>query len=443
MTRVRRIAAIVAVFVLAFAADRALDRWHHEFDLTANRSLTLSSQTRQVVDRVHGDVLVTAFMPRDAQGRAEAGALLDRYHRLDRRIRWRLLDPETAPGEARRLGVDPSQGGVALTEGKRAEHAPIVSEQDVTAALARLARPEAVGVCIATGHGEPDPGGTLEDDLGAAVGSLVANGYRLRLLDLLVRPEVPMACRALVLAGAQVPLGDEAANAITRYLAAGGRSLVLAEAGSTVKLDAVLAPYGLKLDPGLVFEGDANARLGNDAVTPVVRRFSSSSPVVRRLPPGIFPGAQALQVEERRRPGLTSTVIATSTRLSYLERDPTHPHFDPGVDVEGPLALAAAADFSEVRSGIVLRTRVVLVGDVTFATNAFLGEGGNSRFLVQAMDWLTLDEDLVSVSTHLPAYRPLELTASRVRYARFLAIVVVPGLFALAGALVWAVRRSR
>ncbi len=443
MSRLRRAGIVVALLLAAGLLDRGLDRWHREFDLTANRSLTLSAQTREVVRRVRAPVQVTAFISRGALGRAEAAALLDRYRRLDRRIEWRVLDPETSPGEARRLGVDPVQGGIALAANDRVEHAPIVSEQDVTAALARLGRPTATGVCVATGHGEPDPGGTLDDDLGGAVGSLVANGYRIRLLDLLVRPEVPADCDAVLLAGAQVPLGDDATAALSRYLAAGGRALLLAEAGSTVRLDGVLEPYGLALDPGLVFEGDPNARLGSDAVTPVVHRFSSSSPVVRRLPPAMFPGVQAIRVLEGARPGLTTTVIATTTRLSYLERDPAHPHFDAGTDVEGPLAVAAVADHSQVRAGKVQRTRLALVGDVTFATNAFLGEGGNSRLLIQAMDWLTLDEDLVSVSTHLPAYRPLELTAARLRYARFVAIGFTPGMFLLAGALMWAVRRSR
>ena len=59
------------------------------------------------------------------------------------------------------------------------------------------------------------------------------------------------------------------------------------------------------------------------------------------------------------------------------------------------------------------------------------------------MDWLTLDEDLVTVSTHVPAYRPLAFTPARVRYARLVSAVLVPILFLLAGAMVWAVRRSR
>ena len=78
-----------------------------------------------------------------------------------------------------------------------------------------------------------------------------------------------------------------------------------------------------------------------------------------------------------------------------------------------------------------------------WATNAYVNQAGNATLLVQALDWLTLDEDLVSVSPNVPRLRALELTESRARYARLLTGGIVPGLFLLAGALVWAVRRGR
>jgi ABC-type uncharacterized transport system involved in gliding motility auxiliary subunit len=91
----------------------------------------------------------------------------------------------------------------------------------------------------------------------------------------------------------------------------------------------------------------------------------------------------------------------------------------------------------------VRRTRVVVVGDVDFATNDFVDQAGNAALLVRSLDWLTLGEDLVTVSANLARPRPLDLTAGRLSYARFLTAVLVPALFLLAGAVVWAVRRSR
>ncbi|MHB8670307.1 MAG: hypothetical protein ACYDAD_07085, partial [Acidimicrobiales bacterium] len=83
------------------------------------------------------------------------------------------------------------------------------------------------------------------------------------------------------------------------------------------------------------------------------------------------------------------------------------------------------------------------VGDVDFATNAFVDQAGNATLLVRALDWVTLEDDLITVSTHLPSLRPLDLTQARLTYARLVTAGLVPLLFVLAGAGVWLARRSR
>jgi hypothetical protein len=89
------------------------------------------------------------------------------------------------------------------------------------------------------------------------------------------------------------------------------------------------------------------------------------------------------------------------------------------------------------------RTRVLAWGDVDFATNAFLNDGSNAALFVQAIDWLTQPEDLVTAVPNFPAVRELELTQARSRYILFLMAIVVPALFLIAGGIVWALRRSR
>ena len=103
--------------------------------------------------------------------------------------------------------------------------------------------------------------------------------------------------------------------------------------------------------------------------------------------------------------------------------------------------LAAATDASEREADHVRRTRIILVGDADWATNDFLGEGGNSRFFIQSMDWLTLDEDLVSVTTNLAAFRPLNLSPYRLTVARGTLAGGVPAFFILSGGVVWLSRR--
>jgi len=442
------VALAVGTLVMLLSADRALATFGRQWDLTAEASLTLSQETQEVVSQVDQKLEITAFIPRTSPLRAQAAALLDRYRDLNGRIAFRLADPTRSPGEATQLGIDPALGGLHFRMGERTQIVPLASEQDVTAAIARVLREESPGVCFAQGHGEPDPAGARGTDMGAAAGNLIANGYRVRSLNLFAEPSIPGDCDGLVLANPSIPLRPEAATAVGSYLASGGRALVLTDPISTADLGPLLEPYGLGVTRGLVIEGDSAARLGDDVLTLVVRDFRSVNPAVRRLPPVLFSAALGVTAEEDAGAGVSAEVIASSSAASFLDFQPAStgaggldPRFDAGQDIPGPVPLAAATDASEREPDHVRRTRIILVGDADWATNDFLGEGGNSRFFIQSMDWLTLDEDLVSVTTNLAAFRPLNLSPYRLTVARGALAGGIPAFFILSGGVVWLSRR--
>jgi len=433
-------AALALIGVLGFLTDRV----HGEVDLTAGHSLSLSKQTKDILGQVHREVKVTAFLLRGDPSRAQAASLLARYRHRNHWIAYRVVDPTDAPGEAARLDIDPTEGGLALSMRGQVERAPTVTESDLTAGIARLLRHHPATLCMAAGHGEPsiqDPAG---QGLATLAGLLTTNGYHLQAVDLLVRPVVPSGCDGLVLVNPTAPLGP-AQSAIADYLAGGGRALVLNDPASTVDLSPLLQPYGMTVVHGIVLEGDDGARLPGDPLSPVVHDFTSSSPVVRHLAPVVLPTCEAVLTASDASKGLIVAPLASTSRLSFLSRRPqaTSTRFDPAVDLRGPINVGGAADLVANLSGRVRRTRVVALGDSDLAVNSLVGEGGNARLLVQALDWLTLQEDLVSVSTNIPSLRPLALSEARLRYLRFVTAGVVPALFLLAGGAVWALRRGR
>lgn len=432
-----RVLRTAVVLLAVVAAGVAVSRTHRLYDLTAESSLTLTDTTLRVVGELDRDVEITAFIRRDEPGRVEAATLLDRYRKLNRRIDWDLLDPDTSPGELARLGVDPFLGGVAVRSGDEIERAPAVTEQDLTAALARLGRDRDEEVCITTGHGEPD--------LEAAAALLEREGYAVRIVDLLSRPEVPATCTAVVLAGPAAPLGD-AAESLAAWTAADGKLLVLSDPASDVDLAPVLEPFGLRIERGVVFEGDPAAVVNADVTAPIVRTYSSANPIVRRLAPTYFPGVQSVELvegAEARVAGLVLSRLADTSPQSYLETEPLEAVFEPGADRPGPITVAASADIGRNTGTEIRRTRVVAVGDVDFVTDPFLDQAANADLFVRAVAWLALDADLLALSANLPADRPLALTDARIAYARILTAAIVPALFVLAGAMVWSLRRRR
>jgi hypothetical protein len=146
-------------------------------------------------------------------------------------------------------------------------------------------------------------------------------------------------------------------------------------------------------------------------------------------------------------PGLSVAELALTSRLGYLDRRDAE-RFDPKVDREGPVAVGAAADQSEVthagtsRAGI-LRTRILAWGDVDFASNEFIGDAANARLFIQGIDWLAQPEELVTAVPSFPKVRELDLTEARSRYLLGVTAAIIPGLFLVAGGFVWVLRRGR
>lgn len=444
MTRARAVASVVAPLALLLVAGILLDGNRHVFDLTATRSLTLTSQTRDVVRNVRQRVRVYAFIGPSEPGRPEASALLERYHRLNPKVTFRVADPAQAPGVVQQLGVDPSVDAVAASIGKRVARAPTVTEVDVTSVLAQVTRNVSAIVCMAIGHGEADPASEKSGGIAAGSRLLQQNGYQVKPLDLLTAPTVPRSCAGLVVAAPTAPLGDAAARAVADYLDGGGRAVVMADPISTVDLSPLVAAHGLAFRRGILVEQNADAHLPDDPVAVIVRRYGSSNPMVRRLPPTLFPAAEAvIRTDNGAVGGLATDGVVVSTGQSYLKVHVDRSSFTAGEDIRGPITIGAVADKSRVTGTNIERSRVAAFGNAAFATNQFITEGGNARLFLQTVDWATQNEDLVPLNANIPAYRPLELTAGRTRSARVLAAGVVPAMFLLAGASVWFVRRRR
>ena len=80
------------LIAVAVALTIAGARTHRLADFTEQQSLTLASTTHDVVNAVHDEVKVTAFIGRDDAGRVEAVTLLDRYARLNRHVHTDVVE---------------------------------------------------------------------------------------------------------------------------------------------------------------------------------------------------------------------------------------------------------------------------------------------------------------------------------------------------------------
>jgi hypothetical protein len=447
-----RAGAAAAVLAVVIVGGNVLAYAHNaQADLSAAHRFSLAPQTRGVLDQVKAPLKVTAFLNKAGATARDARFLLARYHELNRRISFSVVDPDADPAAARRFGVSQYSTVVLTYKGRRVE-APSVTELDISTAILRLVRGGTKAVCVLTGHGEP----ALDDQAGTGlskVGDIFRrNAYDIRTLDLTVgQAVVPPDCTAVFDFGPRDPLGPQEVQALNAFARAAGRLMVVGSSLSTADPNPLIEPWGVHFLGGLVV--DPKRSEGGDQTNVVIENLPSASPVVDGVTRLQFPAAAGLALARELRDGLTVERLAVTSDASWVESNPDQEmQFDRN-DIPGPVVVATASDDSHVEGSgeqrvqgggaRIFRTRVVVTASDTWLTNDFLDRLSNRRFFVNALGWLTQEEQLIATTGQLNTDRSLPLTAER--QARILVITVglVPGAIIGAGLLVHFGRRRR
>src|SRR6185436_5657244 len=86
-------------------------------------------------------------------------------------------------------------------------------------------------------------------------------------------------------------------------------------------------------------------------------------------------------------------------------------------------------------------TRVVVFGDSDFVSNGVLGIQGNKDMFMNALGWLSQQENLISIRPKSADDRRLTLTATQQSNIMWLALLIVPGTIFSTGVYGWWRRR--
>jgi hypothetical protein len=165
-----------------------------------------------------------------------------------------------------------------------------------------------------------------------------------------------------------------------------------------------------------------------------------SHPIVREMKQEAtgFPIARSLEAKN----GDHTTVekLFSTTKRAFGMMNLTTPEIVRGKDdPQGPLLLGAAGTYNtgkEEGNG-----RFVVVGSSRWVANSFLSFNGNSDLLLNTMNWLSSDEDLISIRPKENADRRLKMTDSQVGMVLYYSVYGLPLLILAAGIGVWWRRR--
>ena len=431
------------VFTLLLVVLVALAAWvTHTFrytsDWTATARHTLGEETREIIGLVDERVTITAYIGPDAVTRRGIEELIERYERAGLELELDFVNPEENPTLARELELDP--GGEVIVElDGRQQRLTHLDEAELTNALARLARGEDRYIAFVEGHGERDPLGEANHDLGDFADHLANRGIHAQTINLARTPRVPDNADLLVIAGPQSEYLPGEVAAIQRYLADGRNLLWLTEPDEAERLRDIAEMLAIEHLPGVVVDAGAQT-FGADSPDFAVITDFGGHPVTEDFDAmAVLPQAAALEAFEAE--GWHHEPLLRTREESWNETGPIEGRISPDPDageVAGPLVIGWAGTRGRATEhDDPDAQRMAVIGDGDFLSNAYLGNAGNLELGMRLIHWLTADDERVAIAPDQPADIELDMSTVALGIIGIGFLFLLPLVLLIVGALIW------
>jgi len=431
---------LIVIIAVIIAANWLANRHNKSVDVTANKQFTLSDQTKKVVGNLKQPITVYYFDKTDQYERARD--MLDRYKNLSSKIKIDYVDPDKNPLVARAEGMH-NYGDIIVDNGVKKETATALTEEQITGAIVRDLKSGTRNACFVQGSGEHSLDDTGREGYSTFKEALEKNNYKTRSISLIEKPDVPKDCNIVVVGGPKRDYLQPALDALKTYVQGGGRLIINFDPvlsmpdqklGDTPKLAELVQQWGVTPNTNVVLDLSAASRLFGQ-LSPVVGSYEQHA-ITRVMGDNatVFPLARSLDVKSPAEKLFSST--ADSYGLTNPKSSITQADLDKAA--KGPFVLGAAATIGSGNNA----ARVIVVGSSNWLGNQiFSAPVANRDLALNMMNWLTSDEDLISIRPKEPEDRRLHITGSGMRVLFLTSVIFLPLFVILSGVSMWWKRR--
>jgi ABC-type uncharacterized transport system involved in gliding motility auxiliary subunit len=428
---------------------------HRQFDVSAEKVFSLSSQSVNVVKQLKKPLKLYGFVK--AGNDPAALALYQKYAYASPLVSFELVDPDRHPELAERFKVSVLNTTHIQYGGDQGTGTNVTdtTEQAVTNGIIKVTRGGTKIVYFLEGHGEADPNDTNSPSgFGEVKQALEGESYEVKKLLLASQPAVPADCNILVIAGPIKPLLPHELDQINDYLKHGGRVLVMMQPprpdrpNDEAGLVKLVADWGVKAGNDVVvdqvlrlFAGPTlglNPLVNSYGLHPITASFSEQT---------VFPMTRSVEPEDHPKAGLDVTWLAKTSNSSWAETDlegifkRQEARLDPG-DRKGPVTVADAVDANLKKLGYGDGdARLVVLGDTQFADNHYLDNFFNRDFFMNSMDWLGGEANAISIRPRSLRASRFALTIEQFNIVFTLSVLLLPEALLIIGIAVWWRRR--
>jgi ABC-type uncharacterized transport system involved in gliding motility auxiliary subunit len=438
---------IVVALAVVTVANVLADRYDKSYDATANKQYSLSDQTIKVIKGLKQDATITYFAQDSQFGTAKNK--LDMYANLSPKVHVVYVDPDKKPLVATQAGFKNLNTAIVQV-GANKNEAKSINEEDITGAIIRDLKNTTRTICFVTGSGEHQIDDSGRSGYSRLKDLLAKDNYQGKSIDLLQKAEVPSDCTVVVVGGPRGDYQQPEVDALKKYVEDGGRALIMLdpplkigrdEVGDNDALTTLLASWGVTPNKDLILDFNPVGQLAGLGPQVALVTQYDSHPIVREMKGSAtgFPLSRSLDTKSGDKTsvdrlfGSSESSLSTS-KLDSERIDPADPK-----NKKGPMTIGAAGTYKGAKENS--QGRFVVVGSSQWAANGFLGFNGNRDLALNALNWLSSDEDLISIRPKEPEDRKLTMTKAQVKWVGLTSLLLIPLIVIGTGISIWFRRR--
>jgi len=419
-----------------------------QYDWTRNKQNTLSKSSIDLLQKMHGPVVVNIYTRYDDTVAAAIEEILAPYANVKQDFSFKLINPDTDIDWKQKTDIS-REGEIIVSYMGRKDNSISLGEQAISSALLRLSRTAAHKIIYLEGHDEVSPTDNSNYSYSLFTAKLESNGISSATHNLLVSP-LPKDISTLVIAGPTRPFIRGELEHIKTHLSSGGNLLWLMDPGDMQNLESISAELGLTFMKGVIVDNNTDLRatlqIESPAIVPVIEYRLHA--VTKNIPNyTVFTIARGIQYNNNEK--WTVTRILAPLARSWAETGAldNNVSFEPEKgDIAGPVTLGIALErtLTSVKEAPVKASqRIIVIGDSNFLTNSYIGYGANMSLGLNIMNWLVGDDDLIAIDIKNAPDTELQLSSTHILFIGFGFLLVLPSALIVFGFYIWARRRKQ
>jgi len=206
-------------------------------------------------------------------------------------------------------------------------------------------------------------------------------------------------------------------------------------------LGSVLQSWGVTLNQDLILDlnpigqfvglGPQVALVTNYASQPIVSEMKGTATG--------FPLSRSLEIKSTDKTSVQKLFDSSSSSLATNNLSSPAVNVNDPKNKKGPLTIAAAGSYNTGKENS--QGRFVVVGSSSWIDNGFINFNGNNDLALNTINWLSSDEDLISIRPKERDDRRITMTRAQLSWVRATSQFLLPAIVVVAGIGVWWKRR--